>query len=88
MNVGIREIKGQLSHYIRQVKQGETIIITERNVPVAKLVSYDMPQINDIAVLQKAGIVTWSGGKPKGLTDSPEIRINKLVSDMIAEDRR
>lgn len=36
-SAGIREVKKSLSRYIRMVKRGETITITERGVPVAKL---------------------------------------------------
>ena len=37
MNVGIRELKRRLSEYITQVRQGETVIVTDRGKPVARL---------------------------------------------------
>jgi prevent-host-death family protein len=35
---GIAQLKAHLSHYLEQVKGGHEIVITERGLPVAKLV--------------------------------------------------
>ncbi|MGD2154977.1 MAG: type II toxin-antitoxin system prevent-host-death family antitoxin, partial [Gemmatimonadales bacterium] len=35
--VGIRELKNRLSEYIRQVRRGEQILVTDRGVVVAEL---------------------------------------------------
>ena len=37
MNVGIRELKLRLSHYLTKVRLGETIVVTDRGTPVARL---------------------------------------------------
>ncbi len=37
MEVGIRELKNSLSHYIDRVRKGETIVITDRGRPVARI---------------------------------------------------
>ena len=37
---GIREVRQSLSKLLRRVKRGEEIIISDRNVPVARLVPY------------------------------------------------
>lgn len=36
--VGIRELKARLSEYLRQVKAGETVIITEHGRPIGRIV--------------------------------------------------
>ena len=38
INVGIRELKSRLSEYLRQVKAGETVTITDRGQPVGRIV--------------------------------------------------
>jgi prevent-host-death family protein len=38
MEVGIRELKAQLSGYMKRVKAGETVIITERGRAVGRIV--------------------------------------------------
>jgi len=35
--VGVRELKNSLSRYLRLVKQGETVEVVERSVPVARI---------------------------------------------------
>jgi prevent-host-death family protein len=37
MRVNVAEAKARLSELLRRVKAGETVIISERNVPVAEL---------------------------------------------------
>ncbi len=88
MNVGIRKIKNHLSQYLKLVKRGETVVITERNIPVAKIVPYKKTTLGNILLLREAGLVTWNGGKPGGMNKPPEIKTDHLVSDMIGEDRR
>ena len=34
MEIGVREAKNKLSKYLKQVKQGESIVITEHGVPI------------------------------------------------------
>ena len=88
MQVGIREIRNRLSWYLKRVKQGETIVITERNIPVAKIIPLKEDALEDIMILQKAGLIAWHGGKPEGLSNPPVVKGNRLISEIIAEDRR
>ncbi len=37
VTVSIRELMHNFSSYLKEVKDGETILITERNVPVAEI---------------------------------------------------
>ncbi|MCI0774033.1 MAG: type II toxin-antitoxin system prevent-host-death family antitoxin, partial [Chloroflexi bacterium] len=37
-SVGIRELKNRLSKYLRAVKAGQTILITDRGRPVGRLI--------------------------------------------------
>lgn len=41
MEVGIRELKAKLSEHLQRVNEGETIVVTDRGRPVARLVPYD-----------------------------------------------
>jgi len=41
MEVGIRELKLRLSHYIAEARRGEPIVITDRGKPVARIQSID-----------------------------------------------
>lgn len=39
--VGIRELKNRLTHYLESVKKGENVVVTDRGKPVAILHSLD-----------------------------------------------
>jgi prevent-host-death family protein len=38
--VKIAELKGRLSHYLRAVRQGDSLIVKDRLTPIARLVPY------------------------------------------------
>lgn len=38
MEVGIRELKAKLSEYVNRASAGETVVVTDRGTPVARLV--------------------------------------------------
>ncbi|ACA58766.1 type II toxin-antitoxin system Phd/YefM family antitoxin [Candidatus Desulforudis audaxviator] len=88
MRIGIREMKTRFSRYIQRIKEGETIIITERNTPVAKLVPIQLPVSEEILRLVEVGMVSWKGGKPKGLATPVEPQGTVSVADIATEDRR
>ena len=42
--VKIAELKGKLSEYLRSVRQGNEVVIKDRDTPIAKLVPYQEPK--------------------------------------------
>lgn len=58
--MGIRDLKQNASAVIRRVKQGEALTITERGVPVAKLVP--IPDDKYIGLIQDGVIIPGLGG--------------------------
>jgi len=91
---GIREIKAHLSRYLKEVKRGDKIIITERGKAIACIVSIGQKGKEDklyegLSVMSKRGLVKlperW--GKPIGRPQR-ETMIGSPVSDAIIEDRR
>jgi prevent-host-death family protein len=43
LRVGVRELKSRLSEYLRRVKLGETILVTEHGHPLGRIVPAEMP---------------------------------------------
>jgi len=87
--VGVRELKGKLSYYLKRVKQGEPIQITRRGSVVALLVPAPNRGESKSGLLKMVadGAVSWSGGKPRGA--NPLIKIpGRSLSETILEDRR
>ncbi len=89
---GIRELKNHLSAYLRKVKAGETITITDRGIPVGRIVpagEKDERTLEEkMQALQEAGLAEWSGKKPQPRAPVVEVKGDRMVSDMLLEDRR
>ncbi len=86
--VGIRELKRNLSAYLKSVKAGERVIITDRKKEIAVIVPFREADSQKIIFqLVREGVADWSGGKPHGMS----VRIKskgKSVSAAVVEDRR
>jgi prevent-host-death family protein len=87
MKVGVREMKNSLSRYLKYVKEGEVIIITEHNKPVAKLIPMEDNMLPEYETLIKEGSLSWGGGKPQGSLEK-KIKKDKQLSEYVTEDRR
>ena len=88
IRVGTRELKSKLSEYLRRVKKGETIVITERGKAVAQIMPASQSVEDRIWAMVDAGLADWNGKKPK--PHKPKIinKTGRLMSDMVVEDRR
>jgi prevent-host-death family protein len=88
ITVGIRELKNNLSHYLRDVKRGRPITITERGQSVAILVPVENHSDAQLArELSRKGIGSWKGGKPKGASRPVTVK-GKPISRIVLEERR
>jgi prevent-host-death family protein len=88
ITVGVRELKNNLSYYLRSVKQGRPIEVTERGESIALLVPAKQDSGARIAeALSRKGIGSWKGGKPKGATRRVTVK-GKPVSQIVIEERR
>ena len=47
-SVNIAELKNRLSTYIRFARNGEEVVIRDRNLPVAKIVPFDAGDASDL----------------------------------------
>lgn len=96
---GIRELKNHLSAYLRKVKAGETITITDRGTPVGRIVparerivsvgERDERTLEEkMQALQDAGLAEWSGTKLQPREPVTENKGDRMISDLLLEDRR
>lgn len=88
VRVGLRELKQHLGTYIRTVKAGERVIVTQRGKVVAALVPpRDQELAGDLMALVRDGVLAWKGGKPRGLADPPVVK-DGSVAGAVLEGRR
>ncbi len=88
--IGIREFKEQLSGHIKEVKNGATLVITERGKPVARLLPVapaGAPIEAKLHQLVEAGVISWSGRKLSPTVPTIPVRGSKTVAEMLIEDR-
>jgi len=86
--VGVRQLKSQLSAYLRRAGSGARFTVTDRGRPIATIGPVDTTEDPAWARrMVKDGGARWAGGKPAGLRR----RISQkgaLASRMVIEDRR
>ena len=88
----IRELKNHLSAYLRKVKAGETITITNRGTPIGRIVpmgDQDERTLEEqLQAMQDAGLAEWSGKKFSPSEPVARNKGDRMVSDLLLEDRR
>jgi prevent-host-death family protein len=86
--VGIRELRNRLSQYLKRVRAGERLVVTERGQPVAIISPPLMTQADHrIVAMLRDGFARWGGGKPKGTLRPPRIS-GPSVARAVIENRR
>lgn len=86
--VGIRELKNRLSQYLRRVRAGERLVVTERGKPIAIILApLVTPADRRIDAMLREGVARWEGGKPQGARRPPRIK-GPSVAQAVIDDRR
>ncbi|MDE3103227.1 MAG: type II toxin-antitoxin system prevent-host-death family antitoxin [Chloroflexota bacterium] len=86
VRVGVRELKNELSAYLRRVNGGESVVVTDHGRPVARLVPPDLPE--GIQRLIREGRLRPARGRGR----LPRLVIpyepgTPLLSDIVISDR-
>jgi len=89
--VGSRELKNRLGRYLGMVGRGETIIVTDRGKPVARLVPPSPKQADPVGLEEVLEQLEAEGHLRRGsghyATFEPVRKKGKPASRMILEDR-
>lgn len=97
--VGIKVLKAKLSEYLRQVKAGETILITERDEVIAEIRPPRRQQIGEtsfeerLSAMAQRGEVTLRSKDPrknwsdflKGFPGVKDVDLGRLLDDLREE---
>lgn len=90
--VGSREFKNRLGRYLAAVRKGQSLLITDRGRPVAKLIPADSEEAPEdplrarLLELEAQGLIRLPKRPIKDFKPVPSR--GKLASEMIIEDRR
>ncbi len=90
MTVGTKDLKNRLSHYLRRVRDGEVVRVTDRGKVVAELRPVEPAEGDDdaaLADLEALGVVT-KGTARFGAFKGVRLRKGVLASRAVLDDRR
>ena|ERR1700676_1472265 len=91
--VGIRDLKNRLSEYVREVRGGEEILVTDRGQVVAELRPPTPPEARasvhpGVAALARRGIlVLGKSNTPDLYASLPPILATGSTAELLAEER-
>lgn len=85
--VGLRDLKDHLSEYVRQVKAGATLTITERGRPVGRMVPMRPDLEERLQELMDSTSIAWSGKKLRPIQPPAKARGSRTVAGLLLEDR-
>jgi prevent-host-death family protein len=87
--IGIRELRQNASKYLRQVQEGETVEVTDRGRPVARIAPI---QKNDVRAVGRAGLGPPGEGRPPRplapLQPKPGVPLPSEILRRMREDER
>jgi antitoxin (DNA-binding transcriptional repressor) of toxin-antitoxin stability system len=91
-SVGIRELKNKLSDYVRQVRSGETILVTDRGEVVAEIsppgqVNVDRSFPPGLIELARRGLATLGRNDSSVYRRAPGVMSWQEVADLLDEVR-
>jgi prevent-host-death family protein len=89
--VGVRELRQNLSVYLRRVKGGETLQVTERGVPVAELRPRPARSVSRIDQMLADGRIRPATGRPRDIPFPQEVpgrSLGEILREMRDEDER
>jgi len=88
IRVGTRELKNKLSEYLRRVKAGETIIVTEHGKTIGQIIPIKPTVEERLQAMVSAGQAEWNGQKLKSYHPRAVNKGSRQLSDRVIEDRQ
>jgi len=87
IRVGVRELKAHLSQYLRKVKGGKSVLITEHGRPVGRIMPAGASLEKRVQVMVNAGLAEWNGQTLEAREPVVANKSDITVSDLLVQDR-
>jgi len=84
VEVGVRELRNNLSRYLDRVRAGEEVVVTDRGHAIARVLPVDGERTIDRLI--REGTIT-AATTPKRSRPEP-VKVEGMVSDLVVEQRR
>jgi len=85
--VNVREFQSRLSYYLRLVKAGHIMEITERGKPLARIIPVGLPLEKRIEAATRAGLLSWNRQQLKPRAPVTKLRTKKTIAEIVIENR-
>ena len=86
MEVAITEFRAALRAYVDRARRGEDVVLTERGLPIARLVAVDAAPL--LEQLEREGVVTAAPAPRPRAGGAQRAKATGPVADLISEHRR
>ena len=84
MEVGVRELRDNLSRYLHRVQAGEEVVVTDRGRAIARVLPVGAERALDRLIAAGVVIPAQQTKRPTGRP----IKAKGTVSDLVADQRR
>jgi prevent-host-death family protein len=86
MDVAVSELRAHLSDYLDRAREGAEVVITDRGVPIARLLG--LTSTTTLERLTADGVISRSTAPRPRASGQPRPRSRRSVADIISEQRR
>jgi len=86
--VRFRELRSRLRHYLRLACGGNSVVITDRDAPVGRVVPIERDLDRRFAALRAAGLLQWSGRRLAPRQRTVRFPPGTTAAELIVVDRR
>jgi prevent-host-death family protein len=87
IRIGIRDLKPRLSQYLKYVKAGRIITITDRGKAIGRIVPNQQPLEDKLQTLLLSGRAAWNGERLKPAKPEAKTKKGHSIADLLIEDR-
>ena len=86
VDVAISTLRAELSSWIDRARAGEEVVVTDRGIPVARLVAVESAPLLD--QLTQQGVLSRPSGPRPAARGAVRARATGSVSDLVGDQRR
>ena len=87
MDVAVTELRASLSHWLDRVRDGDEVVVTERGVPVARILGIGVTSMIESLTVQGVIARPVRGDRPAA-AGRERPRPRRPVSELVSEQRR
>jgi len=84
--VSAKELKNRLGRYLKRVKRGETLVVTERGKPIARIVPLDLEPEAKLQLMVELGLLVPPEGELEPI--EPLVTPKQSIADILIADRK